>query len=137
MKKQKASFPDSEDDYWQKYLRNNQAKEGERLEDAAKFLSGMISISLTIFLKINDAAFVALSQSWYAILVVVLWLLALAGSFLVFFPFGYAVHHAVPSSIEAFHQQMVQRKRRLLLGSTVCFFLALLLLGMAFVGETL
>jgi hypothetical protein len=137
MKKQKAQFPSSEDTFWEKYHQDTKAKEGERLEDAAKFLSGMISISLSIFLKINDDAFAALSSSWYAVLVVVLWLAALAGSFFVFFPFQYPVKAQVPTTIEAFHDTMVRRKRRLLLMSTVCFFLALLLLGMSFIGETL
>ncbi len=85
MKKQKARFPDAQDEYWQNYLRDNKAKEGERLEDAAKFLSGMISVSLTIFLKINSEAFVGMGKSGWAVAVVGLWLLSLALSFLVFF----------------------------------------------------
>jgi hypothetical protein len=136
MKKQ-ATFPNSEDMNWQNYLRDNKAKEPERLEDAAKFLSGMISISLTIFLKINDTAFAVLSESWYAILVVVLWLVALAGSFFVLFPFRYPVSEAVPNSIREFHEKMVRRKRHLLLMSTVCFFLVLGILGMSFILEML
>ena len=133
MEPQKASFPDSKDEHWLQYLRDNKAKEGERIEDAAKFLSGMISISLTIFLKINETAFATLAQTGWAIVVVGLWLLSLALSFYVFFPFAYPYHEQSVASIEAFHHQMVRRKRRLLWGSTLCFFLALLLLGWVFV----
>jgi len=127
--KKKASFPDAEDKYWIKYLQDNKAKEGERLEDAAKFLSGMISISLAIFLKINDQAFAVVAQSCWAVVVVCLWLLSLALSFLVFFPFGYHYNEQSAASIEAFHGKMVRRKRGLLLAATVCFFGALLVLG--------
>lgn len=133
MSKQQATFPNQQDEYWQKYLKDNQAKEPERLEDAAKFLSGMISISLTIFLKINDEGLDSMPR-WVMISTVVLWLLALAGAFFVFFPFRYSVQEAAPQSIKDFHRKMVRRKRALLLGSTVCFFFALGLLGLVFIG---
>lgn len=133
MDKQKASFPDAQDDHWLQYLRDNKAKEGERLEDAAKFLSGMISISLAIFLKVDEEAFSALSLMGFTVAVVGLWLVSLALAFFVFFPFPYRYNEQSPGSVKAFHQKMVRRKRRLLLWSTVCFFGALLLLGIAFV----
>lgn len=132
MKKQQAKLAQKENP-WQTYLHTAKTKEPERLEDAAKFLSGMISISLTIFLKVNDKGMEGLPQ-WVMIATVVLWLLALTGAFFVFFPFSYPVSAESPRSIEAFHTKMVQRKRRLLLGSTVCFFLALVILGVAYLS---
>jgi len=134
MAKQVAGLPDEQDQYWQEYVKEQQAKEGERVEDAAKFLSGMISISLAIFVKINPQAFNLMADTWWAAVVVVLWLLSLGLSFFVFFPFGYRYHPEVPSSIQAFHEKMVRRKRGLLLWSMVCFFLALCMLGIAFVA---
>jgi len=38
---------------WRKYQREARQKAPERIEDAAKFLSGMISISFAIFLEFN------------------------------------------------------------------------------------
>ena len=129
MNKRKASFPKAADEQWQDYIRDNRAREGERLEDAAKFLSGMISISLAIFLQINREAFAALDDTIWPVLAIGLWLLSLGLAFFVFFPNRYTFHEASPGSIESFHRKMVRRKRRLLLGATACFFLALLILG--------
>ncbi len=134
MKRQKATLPNKEDEFWQTYFRDNKVKEPERLEDAAKFLSGMISISLTIFLKINDTAFDNLPK-WVMIFTISFWLISLAGSFLVFFPFQYPVHENAVRSIKDFHTNMVRRKRLLLLGSTVCFFLALGILGVTYIAR--
>ena len=57
-----------------------------------------------------------------------------AGVFCVF-PFAYSYHEESVGSIKAFHEKMVRRKRGLLFFSTVCFFIALLLLSMSFIGE--
>jgi len=82
----------------------------------------MVSISLTIFLKINQTVFAALSESGYAKGVAVLWLLRLALSFFAFPPFAWHYNEQSPTSVEAFHIKMVRRKRLLSWVGTFCFF---------------
>lgn len=131
--KQQALLPNEEDQYWQDYLQEHQAKEGERLEDAAKFLSGMISISLTIFLKLNGNPAATLMGDSLAIAVVVLWLISLVAAFFVLFPFKYRHRKGVTKTIREMHHRMVRNKRWSLMVSALCFFLPLFLMGVGFV----
>lgn len=133
--KQQATFPNEADQYWQKYLQEQEAKEGERLEDAAKFLSGMISISLTIFLKLNARPGATLTEGYLASAVAVLWLLSLVAAFFVLFPFRYPIREEAPDSIQKMHHRMVWRKRCLLFVSTFCFFLPFFLLVAEMLGK--
>jgi hypothetical protein len=101
----------------------------KRYEDAAKFLSSMISISLAIFLSVSGkTGFREIGPFAWVITGLILWMVSLVLSFFVLFPFRYRF---AADSIETFqrtHQKIVCVKRFLLILSLVFFFIALLIL---------
>lgn len=115
---------------WREYALKAQQDAPEHFESAAKFLTGLVSVCLTLFLKINDASFESMS-AWVGI-AVVLWLLSVVFAFFVFFPFGYGYSKHSSQSIEAANQKVVQTKRRVLMVSTVFFLAGLFILGGVF-----
>ncbi len=79
-----------EDKSWHEFVRAQQQKEAERVEDAAKYLSGMIGIAFAIFLKTDADAFSHQASSGTVTWAAGLWLLSLCISFFIFFPWKYA-----------------------------------------------
>ena len=65
---------------WRQYQREARQKAPERIEDAAKFLSGMISISFTILLKANPEGFKGVEGSTPMVVAVVAWVSATTAS---------------------------------------------------------
>lgn len=102
------------DQHWIKHQREVQQKTPERIEDAAKFLSGMISISLTIFLKLDPDGFKAAAGDWVLNTAVMLWIVSLLFTFLVLFPAPYRYHDSSAASIRKMHKQVVRYKYGLL-----------------------
>ncbi len=113
-----------EDSSWHEYLRSTEQQEPERLEAAAKFLSGMISISLTIFLSTDKELLKEASFSLLTLLVG-LWLAALLGCFMVFYPMPYGANKDSAESIKSMHKKIVKKKLVRLAASAICFLLAL------------
>jgi hypothetical protein len=113
------------DQSWIKHQREVQQKTPERIEDAAKFLSGMISISLTIFLKLNPDGFKAVAGSGVLNLAVILWIASLVVTFLVLFPAPYNYNDSSSASIRRMHKRVV-RYKYWMLGLGDFFFLAAL-----------
>jgi hypothetical protein len=125
----KASISTEADQHWIKHQREVQQKTPERIEDAAKFLSGMISISLTIFLKLDPNAFERLSVLGGLRLATGFWLLSLLCTLLVLFPTPYRYHHSSAESIRAMHRKVVRYKYTLLALGSVLFLFALILIS--------
>ena len=123
------------DQSWIKHQREVQQKTPERIEDAAKFLSGMISISLTIFLKLNPDGFKAVAGSGLLNTAVILWIVSLFCTFLVLFPAPYRYNDSSSASIRQMHQKVVWYKYWLL-GLGALFFVGALglLVGMYVAG---
>ena len=117
---------------WYAYIWQEQQQSPNRLEDAAKFLASMISISLTIFLAIGKKAFENIGQHDSVKVAVVLWLLSLLFSFFVLFPWRYRFVSESIKSIKAMHKKVVRVKRVLLILSLVLFLTALTLLAVLF-----
>ena len=138
MSKQKEASPLSakkatpEDQSWLEHSWKNQQEEPSRLEDAAKFLAGMISISLTIFLKINQDGAVSIAKYEGTSWIVVSWLLSLIFSFAVLYPFSYRFAPNSVDSIKKMHQRVVRTKQILLAVSVALFLLSLVSLGVYF-----
>jgi Ca2+/Na+ antiporter len=112
--------------HWLAYLRQQREQTPQRLEEAAKFLSGMVSISFTI-VAANIATQLAAHQG-LSIAMLLTWLLSLFFAFWVIFPKQYKVVSNAADSIKAMHQQSVSNKYKLLAISVVLFFIALSLL---------
>lgn len=98
------------DQSWIKHQREVEQKTPERIEDAAKFLSGMISISLTIFLKLNPDGFKEMAGSGLLNAAVILWIFSLVCTFLVLFPAPYRYNDSSSASIKKMHKRVVKYK---------------------------
>ena len=113
---------------WHAYGLRSQQEEVGRLEDAAKFLAGMSSISFTIFIK-SSPEFMATLPKVLQGVVALIWFLSLIASFWVLFPQKYRYHHQSAESIQKMHQRAVKHKTRYLYIATATFLLALFLMG--------
>ncbi len=131
-KKSKSKIPAPDTDSWYEYIRKEQQETPNRLEDAAKFLAGMISISLSIFLAVGKAAFEKCADSAGIKAAVVLWILSLVFSFLVLFPWRYKYVSVDVKNIKAVHRRIVYNKYVLLIMSSTFFLASLVILGWLF-----
>ncbi len=128
--KASSSPPEASDATWLQYVQTEKQKAPERLEEAAKFLVGITSISLTIFLSGRPADFPA----WAAIYLnaaTIFWILSTVWGIFVLFPWRYAVREDSPEDIKRAHTRLVFYKRTMLVGSLFFFLLALCLAAWA------
>ena len=121
--KSKKSAPDTRN--WLEYTWREKQETPKRLEDAAKFLATMISISLTIFLAIGKTAFENYKGTFLLKLSILTWVLSLLVSFFVLFPWRYRYFSESVKSIKEIHQNVVRDKYFLLIIS-LCLFLSAL-----------
>lgn len=114
---------------WLEYLQTAEQESPNRLEDAAKFLATMISITLSLLLALGKSVF---EQPQ---LPAILWaglgalFLALFLAFDVLFPRKYSAYHGSANDIRQMHEKIVRIKHRLLLGSVIVYSIALVLLA--------
>jgi hypothetical protein len=123
--KSKAPPGDAED--WFEYLRKEEQRTPERLEDAAKFLATMIAISLSIFTAVIKAGGVSIT-AWTGRAALFAWLVSLLLAFLVLFPFRYRCVSTSVESIKTMQARIVRIKWILLILSSLLFFVALCIL---------
>ncbi len=107
-------------------------KNRKRLEDVAKFLVTMISISLSIFLAVGKASFEEPGNNILLKISLILWMLSLIVSFLVLFPWRYSYSGSSVGSIKEMHQKVVRGKYGLLIIGTALFLSALSILTYLF-----
>lgn len=117
---------------WHKFQREQRQQAPARLEDAAKFLSGMISISLTVFLSIDKEALTAWADSSVIAAAVVLWLLSLLAAFMTLFPVPFRYNQHSAEDIQRMNDRVTKYKYRWLIGSALCFVVALALVAGVF-----
>lgn len=119
---------------WRAYHRNTVEGAPQRLEEAAKFLSGAIALTLTLtidndFFKSPDPAGAPAAPDAYAPFLLAagigLWVLSLTAALLVVFPFRYRYVIQSSESIQAMHTRVVRRKYAFLVAAVVCYLLAL------------
>jgi hypothetical protein len=117
---------------WHAHLRKVREEEPQRLEEAAKFLAGMISISLSLLLDINETGLAGKDYLPGIATGITLWLLSLLSAFLVLFPWGYRFVEGSAESIAQMHRRVVRVKRGFLIASTLLFTTALALLSLVY-----
>jgi len=123
----KSKKPPKNAEEWFFYVRDVERKTPDRLEDAAKFLSAMITISLSIFLAINQSG---------GDLIITLpvkislgaWISSLVMAFLVLLPFRFRCISTSVNSIKGMHKRILRTKWILLILSSLLFFAALVIL---------
>lgn len=119
------------DKSWLEHLQKTEQEIPNRLEDAAKFLATMISVSFSFFAGTYKPLFLGITDIKIKG-VVAFWLLALVFSFLVLYPFRYDVFSESADSIRKMHRSIVVRKRLFLILSIIFFLFALMLLSFVF-----
>ena len=131
--KAKAGPPSEAEQSWVKHVQAEIQKEPQRLEETAKFLVGIISISLTIFLSKRPEGLAAWTGAWF-VASAVIWMLSALLSFFVLYPWRYRFNEASPDDIRRAYGRITRAKRVLLVLSLGAYFLALGLGCYAFLG---
>ena len=127
----KRPAPDTQS--WREHMWKETQQTPNRLEDTAKFLAAMISISLSLFLAVDKTALT--DSGGPAKISIALWLLSLIAAFLVLFPWRYKYSSVSVASMKEAHARIVRHKYGLLALSSVLFLAALsLLAGLYFFG---
>lgn len=119
-----SSAPSSSDLSWLAHARQDQQKAPERLEETAKYLSGIVSIALTIFISNRPEDWVT-GPTGYFVAAALLWMFSVVLSAFVLFPWRYSFVADSPDSIRAAYKRVVQTKRWLLVVSMVAFLVGL------------
>lgn len=113
---------------WHDYRRSSEQQEPQRLEEAAKFLAGMASITFTLLLS-TDGDLLKGKAPGVQALVSVAWMISLLLAFIVLFPRPYRYAKDSAASIERMHRRVVRWKAWTLIWAVVFFLLGFLLLA--------
>ena len=116
---------------WRTFMLEQEQKTPERLEDVAKALSGMVSVTLAIFLTIGKPEFASNTDNTIATALII-WLVSLLLSFLVVFPFPYRYSKQSAKTFIAAHKRTKRTKYMLLITSTLLYLIALSILSVKF-----
>lgn len=119
-----SSAPSDDDQKWLEHYREEQRNTPVRLEETAKYLAGIISISLTIFVDKRPANLQEWTQGTLTV-AAVLWMLSALLSFAVLFPWRYRYREDSPADIRRAHRRIVRVKMALLVCSVALFLTAL------------
>lgn len=125
-----AAPPDTKS--WYEHIWKTQQETPARLEEAAKFLSGVISITLTLFLTVGKDSFENVRLKGRAGLATGLWLLSLVLCVLAIFPRRYRYSDIRVDTMKEMHRQTVRYKYAMLVGAVVLFLTALVILTWLF-----
>lgn len=124
--------PDPDTESWYEYTWRTQQETPARLEECAKFLSGVIAITLTLFLTAGKDAFESQQLSGWAGTALGLWLISLVLCLLVLFPWHYRFRDDSVESIKKMHGRVVKVKYGMLAGAIFLFLVALVILTCLF-----
>ena len=122
--KAKSSLPDPEDQSWIEHVQSDIQKAPERVENTAKYLVGIISISLSIFLSNRADKTVGWAHTGLVI-AIAFWLLSALLGFFVLYPWRYSFNPDSPKDIRRAYRKITNTKKTLLVLSLVCFMVAL------------
>ncbi len=123
----KPAPPDTKS--WFEYSWKLQQGVPERLEDAAKFLAVMISLSLTIISTALGQLKAIVVQPIFIFIGLLLWLAALFFAFMVLFPRKYRFHSMSVESIKKAHARIIRTKQVRLFIAVVFYFIPFVMLA--------
>jgi hypothetical protein len=121
-----ATLLSAADKAWLDHYAEEQRKTPARLEEVAKYLTGIISICITIFIDKKPANLTPWSVHGLT-LAAVFWVAAAVMTFIVMLPMRYRYNDASAESTKALHQRIVRRKYGLLLFAGLLFLMGLIL----------
>jgi hypothetical protein len=128
--KSQKDAPDTQS--WYEYVWKAEQDTPNRLEDAAKFMATMISISFTIFLSDGKNAFENYQDSLYLKIALISWIISLLSAFLVLFPQKYQYISCSAADIKKTNKKIINRKNLFLIISLSLYLLALGIIGILF-----
>lgn len=111
-----------EDQSWLDHFEKTQQETPKRLEDAAKFLTGIISVCLTIFLKLSNQPLEGIKDI-LAKGTMLFWFVSVIAALYVLFPHQYKQARDSLTQIKDTHNEIVTHKKRYFYTS-VAFFIA-------------
>jgi hypothetical protein len=117
---------------WFEYSWKLQQGVPERLEDAAKFLAVMISLSLTIISTALGQFREIVFPPVFIFIGLMLWLAALFFAFMVLFPRKYRFHSMSMESIKSTHARIIRKKQVSLFIAVVLYFIPFVMLAVLY-----
>lgn len=129
----KSTPPTDSDKSWLTHAQKEKQEAPKRLEDIAKFLVGIISISLTFFISKRPEGLEATMTDKLAIATII-WFLAMGLSFLVLFPWRYRFDPESPEDIERAYGEITTWKYGFLVLSVAAYAVAMGIVGWVFIG---
>ena len=127
----KMSSPEIES--WMVYSWEIKQQTPARLEDAAKYLSVMMTVAITLFLGVVGKNELATLSSWWVKLISLCWCVSLILSFIVLYPKKYHFHSSSAESIQQMTEKIIQWKQRLFFAASLFFVLGMLMLVWIFI----
>jgi hypothetical protein len=125
----RAAPATSEEKSWIEYQRTESQGTLKRLEETAKYLSGLSSISLTILLGADHELFKSLHNSPLLKAGVISWLLSILFTLAVVFPFRYSYIGNSFSSIRTMHKRIAKLKFAFLILGSILYLTGISLLA--------
>ncbi len=127
----KGSPPSAGESSWLRHAESEIQSAPARLEETAKFLVGLISICLTIFITNPPSGLPEWTGLWFKVSTA-LWLASALFAFFVLYPTPYRFNPDAPEDIKATFDTITKYKRRRLQWSLVAFLLGLLVASVMF-----
>ena len=121
----KAKSVDDEASSWLDHIIKFKQETPKRLEEAAKFFTGIVSFTLTLLLSVNQKIFDFSNHKVLTLCAVFLWIISIGTSFFVVFPFDYRYSSLSSDSIVEAYEKMVKRKKSLLIFSLATYLISI------------
>lgn len=106
---------------WIEFQRKEKQETIKRLEEAAKYLSGISSLSLSVVLGVNRDALKGLSNDFELKGGICCWLLSIVLTLVVVFPFRYRYAENSAESIRMMHKKISNAKFLLLIAGALLY----------------
>lgn len=117
----RATAARPEDSSWIEHQRKENQVTISRLEETAKYLSGLSSLNLTILLSINSEALKAYSNLIVLKLGIICWLISILFTLAVVFPFRYHYIENSAASIRSMNKKIANIKFILLIAGVILY----------------
>ena len=118
---------------WLSHAQKEKLEAPKRLEETAKFLVAIISISLTIFISDRPEDMEPTTDKTF-IWVAIIWMISVLLSFFVLFPWRYKFNPESVEDIERAYRKITNTKRWILMLSLVFYLVALGMAAFAFIN---
>jgi hypothetical protein len=124
----------NEEKSWQEYFLKGKQAEISKIEETAKFMTGLLSIIIALF-QLNADLFKDTSDSPAVGCAIAAWIFALIAAIFVLFPMSYPYNTNAISALPIVHESIVSRKRTILKVSAFCFIFGIILFSYNFINH--